>query len=146
VLPPSAHFPAHFAARRTRAFPSRVVTDLALDMRVRFGSALAVAILAVFASFAAAADSYYFWNTVTHATQWEDPGVPVGHEDPKTGKTFYVDDSGESVWEYPGVWREVESKEHGGRVYFFNKETGESVWEQPEELAWKRVKVDPSEL
>ena len=57
-----------------------------------------------------------------------------------------VDDSGESVWEYPGVWREVESKEHGGRVYYFNKETGESVWEQPEELAWKRVKVDPSEL
>jgi outer membrane protein assembly factor BamB len=50
------------------------------------------------------------------------------------------------VWEYPGVWREVESKEHGGRVYYFNKETGESVWEQPEELAWKRVKVDPSEL
>ena len=88
----------------------------------------------------------YFYNVNTHATQWEDPGVPVGHEDPKTGKTFYVDDSGESVWEYPGVWREVESKEHAGRVYYFNKETGESVWEQPEELAWKRVKVDPSEL
>lgn len=47
-----------------------------------------------------AAEREYFWNEVTNTTQWEDPAVPVAHEDPESGKKYYVDPkTGESVWE-----------------------------------------------
>ena len=47
-----------------------------------------------------AAEREYFWNEVTNATQWEEPTVPVPHEDTETGKKYYVDPkTGESVWE-----------------------------------------------
>ena len=42
----------------------------------------------------------YFWNEVSNVTQWEEPAVPVPHEDPESGKKYYVDPkTGESVWE-----------------------------------------------
>ena len=107
-------------------FP-RVVTDLALDMRVRFGSALAVAILAVFASFAAAANLVLLLEHGDARDAVGGPRVPVGHEDPKTGKTFYVDDSGESVWEYPGVWRGGEQRARGPGVLLQQGDRGVRV-------------------
>jgi hypothetical protein len=66
--------------------------------------ALLVAALACVAvTHVAAADREYFWNEMTNATQWEEPAVPVPHEDPETGKKYYVDPkTGESVWEVRG--------------------------------------------
>mmetsp|Transcript_18686 Transcript_18686/g.46437 ORF Transcript_18686/g.46437 Transcript_18686/m.46437 type:complete len:115 (-) Transcript_18686:745-1089(-) len=93
-----------------------------------------------------AVEREYYWNEVSNATQWEEPAVPVPHEDTESGKKYYVDPkTGESTWEYPGKWKVVESEEHG-QSYYHNEETKESTWEKPADLAWSRVRHDDSEL
>ena len=47
-----------------------------------------------------AVEHEYYWNEVSNATQWEEPAVPVPHEDTESGKKYYVDPkTGESTWE-----------------------------------------------
>ena len=85
--------------------------------------ALILAPLAVFAI-----EREYYWNDVTNHTTWDLP---------KTGET---------TWDYPGPWKTMKSEEHGDREYYHNTETKESTWEKPEDLGWRRVKVQDDEL
>ena len=99
------------------------------------------------AGLASAVQREYYWNEVTNVSQWEIPDVAVAYEDKATGKKYYVDpDSGESVWAYPGDWKEYESEDHGGQMYYHNEKTDETTWDKPEELGWRRVQVDDDEL
>ena len=118
-------------------------------LRVGFAARAATVVVALLAcaGLASAVQREYYWNEVTNVSQWEIPDVAVAYEDKATGKKYYVDpDSGESVWTYPGDWKEYESEEHDGQMYYHNEKTDETTWDKPEELGWKRVQVDEDEL
>ena len=67
--------------------------------------------------------------------------------DENSGNKYYLDPkTGETTWDYPGPWKTMKSEEHGDREYYHNTETKESTWEKPEDLGWRRVKVQDDEL
>ncbi len=112
-------------------------------------SALRLLAFAILANLACvhAVEREYFWNDVTEQSSWTAPeGVPVAFLDATTNKPYYLDPkSGETAWEFPGDWKQVESETHD-RPYYHNAESGESTWEKPEVLGWRRAKVNDEEL
>eukprot|EP00891_Asterochloris_glomerata_P000931 jgi/Astpho2/931/fgenesh1_pg.00016_%23_122_t len=92
-------------------------------------------------------DRKYYWaNTVTGKTQWEDP-TPKPIQD-ANGNEYWVDPkTGESTWYMPEEfgWAPVDDKEVG-RLFYHNSVTKESVWEKPEILAWQKIAMPKDDL
>ena len=87
-------------------------------------------------------DVYYF-NKRTGETTWETP-AEVGHIDEATGRRFWVDRKGKSIWEPPKAmaWEEViipEGEPHAGYKYYHNSVSEETTWERPQALQWTQV-------
>ncbi|GLI58909.1 hypothetical protein VaNZ11_000692 [Volvox africanus] len=86
--------------------------------------------------------TYYYYNEVTGAVQFEDPGSSP-HED-ESGKRYWLSPSGERLTEEPNrfqwTWFESWSTEQS-RQYFFNQATKESRWDRPPDLAWLRLPI-----
>ena len=123
--------------------------DVIRDPRAMTLRLLLLAVLALMLAPLAvlAIEREYYWNDVTNHTTWDLPKVPVPFRDENSGNKYYLDPkTGETTWDYPGPWKTMKSEEHGDREYYHNTETKESTWEKPEDLGWRRVKVQDDEL
>ncbi|KAI8470467.1 MAG: hypothetical protein J3K34DRAFT_458868 [Monoraphidium minutum] len=89
-----------------------------------------------------ARDDFFFYNEITGAVQWEDPGDVAFEDD--AGLRFWLAGGGDKLSEDPAKmkysWVEFWSEDLQ-RPYFHNQETLESTWERPVDLAWRRLRA-----
>lgn len=83
--------------------------------------------------------SFFWYNSVTHATQHERPAV-MGHHSEAHNATYYETAGGKDVtWDPPedAAWRRVKDPDSGVE-FFHNDVSKESTWDLPavSSLAW----------